>query len=81
MKLYCAWSSFLQNWDRRIINKKKYYYSYELIRCITALFAGCMLIMYTASGAVNTLCFVWKFSCIKLHSFVHAYMCINDICT
>ena len=22
MKLYCAWSSFLQNWDRRIINKK-----------------------------------------------------------
>ena len=21
MKLYCAWSSFFQNWDRRIINK------------------------------------------------------------
>ena len=26
MKLYCAWSSFLQNWDRRIINKMYYYY-------------------------------------------------------
>ena len=26
MKLYCAWSSFLQNWDRRIINKSYYYY-------------------------------------------------------
>ena len=27
MMLYCAWSSFLQNWDRRIINKMYYYYS------------------------------------------------------
>ena len=26
MKLYCAWSSFLQNWDRRIINTVYYYY-------------------------------------------------------
>ena len=26
VKLYCAWSSFLQNWDRRIINKMYYYY-------------------------------------------------------
>ena len=25
MKLYCAWSSVLQNWDRRIINKIYYY--------------------------------------------------------
>jgi len=23
VKLYCAWSSVLQNWDRRIINFKK----------------------------------------------------------
>ena len=28
MKLYCAWSSFLQNWDRRIINKIYYCYYY-----------------------------------------------------
>ena len=26
MKLYCAWSSFLHNWHRRIINKIYYYY-------------------------------------------------------
>ena len=26
MKLYCAWSSFLQNCDRRIINQIYYYY-------------------------------------------------------
>ena len=26
VKLYCAWSSFLQNWDRRIINKIYYCY-------------------------------------------------------
>ena len=32
------------------------------------------------SGAVNTLCFVWKFSCIKCHSLIHAYMYINDTC-
>ena len=30
MKLYCAWSSFLQNWDRRIINKIYYYYCREI---------------------------------------------------
>ena len=29
MKLYCAWSSFLQNWDRRIINKIYYHYYYD----------------------------------------------------
>ena len=29
------------------------------------------------SGAVNTLCFVWKFSCIKFHSLIHACMYIN----
>ena len=28
MKLHCAWNSFLQNWDRRIINKIYYYYYY-----------------------------------------------------
>ena len=26
VKLYCAWSSFSQNWGRRIINKIYYYY-------------------------------------------------------
>ena len=31
MNLYCAWGSFLQNWDRRIINKIYYYY-YHLIK-------------------------------------------------
>ena len=25
-KLYCAWRSFLQNWDRRMVNKLYYYY-------------------------------------------------------
>ena len=25
VKLYCAWILFLQNWDRRIINKIDYY--------------------------------------------------------
>ena len=29
--LYCAWSSFLQNWDRRIINKIYYYYCWKLL--------------------------------------------------
>ena len=32
------------------------------------------------SGAVNTLCFVWKFSCIKFHSLIHACMYINNAC-
>ena len=55
----------------------------QMLYCI---FAGCMLIMYNsdvcmrASGAVNTLCFVWKFSCIKFHSLIHAYKYINDAC-
>ena len=31
-----------------------------------------------ASGAVNTLCFVWKFSAITSHSLIHAYMYTND---
>ena len=33
-----------------------------------------------APGAVNTLCFVSKFSCITFHSFIHDYMLINDAC-
>ena len=33
-----------------------------------------------ASGAVNTLCFVWKFLRIKLRSLSHACMNINDAC-
>ena len=33
-----------------------------------------------ASGAVNTLCFVWKFSFIKLRSLFHDYVYINDAC-
>ena len=33
-----------------------------------------------ASGAVNTLCFVWKFSSITFHSLIHACMYINDVC-
>ena len=27
-----------------------------------------------SSGAVSTLCFVWKFSCITFHSLIHAYI-------
>ena len=33
-----------------------------------------------SSGAVSTLCFVWKFSCITFHSLIHAYMHINNAC-
>ena len=34
-----------------------------------------------ASGAANTpLSLVWKFSCIKLHLLIHAYMYINGAC-
>ena len=33
-----------------------------------------------AFGAVNTLGFVWKFSCIKSHSLIYAFMYINDAC-
>ena len=33
-----------------------------------------------ASGAVDRLCFVWKFSCIAFHSLIHAYIYINDAC-
>ena len=33
-----------------------------------------------SSGAVSTLCFVWKFSCIMFHSLIHAYMYINNTC-
>ena len=33
-----------------------------------------------ASGAANTLCFVWTFSCITFHSLIHACMYINDAC-
>ena len=33
-----------------------------------------------ASGAVNTLGFEWKFSCIKFPSLIHASMYINDAC-
>ena len=32
------------------------------------------------SGAVNMLYFVWKFSCIKLYSLIHAQLCINHAC-
>ena len=58
----------------------------EWIRCSAALFTGCMLVMYNSdvymctSGAVNMLCFVWKFSCIKFLSLIHACMYINDAC-
>ena len=30
-----------------------------------------------ASGAVSTLCLVWKFSCVKFHLLIHAFMYIN----
>ena len=33
-----------------------------------------------SSGAVSTLCFVWKLSCITFHSLIHAYMFINNGC-
>ena len=33
-----------------------------------------------ASGAVNALCFVGKYLCIKFHSLIHAGMYINDAC-
>ena len=33
-----------------------------------------------ASGAVNTPCFVWKFSCITFYSLIHVDMYINDAC-
>ena len=40
----------------------------------------CNWMMYGlySSGAVNTLCFVWKFSCITFHSLIHAYVYINN---
>ena len=31
VKLYCAWSLFLQNWDMRIINKIYYYYNVDIL--------------------------------------------------
>ena len=34
-----------------------------------------------SSGAVSTLCFVWKFSCITFHSLIHAcIMYISNAC-
>ena len=33
MKLYCAWSSFLQNWDRRIIKLLLFLHSNGSDRC------------------------------------------------
>ena len=38
VKLYCAWSSFLQNWDRRIINKIYYYYCWYTWPCTPIFF-------------------------------------------
>ena len=40
------------------------------------------LSLWRSSGAVSTLCFVWKFSCITFHSLIHAYMYIyiNNAC-
>ena len=32
------------------------------------------------SLSVSTLCVVWKFSCIKFQSLIHAYMYINNAC-
>jgi len=54
----------------------------ELIRCSTA---GCMLsdVCMCTSGAVNTLCLMWKFSCIKFMYqilLIHACMHINFTC-
>ena len=42
----------------------------------------CNWMMYgmCSSGAVSTLCFVWKFSCIMFHSLIHAYMCSRVYC-
>ena len=31
-----------------------------------------------ASGTVNTICFVWKSSCLTFHSLIHAYKYIKD---
>ena len=39
------------------------------VRLCLPLYDVCMC----ASGAVNTLCFVWKFSCITFPSLIHAY--------
>ena len=33
-----------------------------------------------SSGAVSTLCFVWKFACITFHLLIHACMYINYAC-
>ena len=62
--------------------------SFESLSLSLSLFAGYMLIicnwmMYgmCSSGAVNTLCCVWKFSCIfTSHSFMPIIMSINDAC-
>ena len=60
------------------------YWSYELIRCSTALVTGCMFIMCNrvmypcVHVALWTRCFVWKFSCITFHSLIYAYMYTND---
>ena len=36
--------------------------------------------IYLSIYLSNMLCFVWKFSCIRFHSLIHAYMNINDAC-
>ena len=44
------------------------------------MFIMCNRVMYAcvAPGAVNTLCFVWKFSCITFHSIIQAYIYIKE---
>ena len=47
-----------------------------------SLFINDLPMMYgmCSSGAVSTLCFVWKFSCITFHSLSYAYMYIHNAC-
>ena len=58
------------------------YWSYELIKCSTALFAGCILIMsiWVIYACVHLALWTRYDVCENSHSLVHAYMYINYAC-
>ena len=70
MKLYCAWSSFLQNWDRRIINKSYYYVSVYMCVCVLLnyflLFQLAMLIQLKRT--------VFAVSTARVHANVYTHV-------
>ena len=54
-----------------------------IVYLLISSFTGCMLTMYNwvmyacVHLALWICCFVWKFSCIKFHSLIHTYICIQ----